>query len=581
MALDMSGILQNHGIDTGSVIQSPKFDRSLSDFSAAEQQTIRQVGQNMGISPAGIINGQVVDAQGNPLGVSANDFGQRMQQIEAGPPAGTQLLHPQVVQQAQQPRPQFERSLQDFTPQEQQQIGQISQRLGIGQPAGVINGQVVDAQGRQLFDANRFGQIMESINQGMDVNTLSSSGNFVVPSNPGGRAPQTGLIGSEQALTGGLQGATDATLAGAGLARDDIYKAGQTAQQQLGQGREQTVDAALFANQMAQQGLAGGRADVINAALQAQQMGAAPLQGFLGAGQQASQLQAAQSGALGPQAQAQAFANFQESPGQAFLREQAERGTTRNAAAIGGLGGGRVRQELQRQAMGLAQQDFGNQFDRLGALSNVGLQAGSQISGLTGQLGSNLLGQLGSLAGQGANITGNLGGQVMNQLGGSQQLGANLTGQQGQALGNIAQQTGFNIGQNMLGTGQQIAGDRLQTGQQIASNIGGTSAAIADLAIQYGMSVSDLLGATGGNLANLLSGTGSQVATGQQNLGTTLGNIAVGQGSQAAGLPSIPGVQQIQGNAGAVLGGLGGLATAGASFLPATAAASKLAGSVS
>ena len=93
--------------------------------------------------------------------------------------------------------------------------------------------------------------------------------------------PQTGLIGSEQALQGGLQGALSA----------------------VGRGAD----------------IAGG-----------------VLQPFAGGGAQAFQQQAALSGAAGPQAQQEAFASFQASPGQAFLREQGEQ---RGKQAAGGGGG--------------------------------------------------------------------------------------------------------------------------------------------------------------------------------------------------------------------------------------------------
>lgn len=103
-------------------------------------------------------------------------------------------------------------------------------------------------------------------------------------------------------------------------------------------------------------------------------------------GQQAGNLQAALSGALGAPAQQQAFNNFTASPGQEWLRQQAEQGTLRNAAAIGGLGGGNVRQELQRQAMGLAQQDFQNQFNNMGTVADRGLSAGNSLSNYNTQL---------------------------------------------------------------------------------------------------------------------------------------------------------------------------------------------------
>jgi len=124
-------------------------------------------------------------------------------------------------------------------------------------------------------------------------------------------------------------------------------------------GANQALNDARFGNAVALGGYAGG---------------AVPQ------GQQANSLQAAYSGAMGAPAQQQAFANFTASPGQEWLRQQAEQGTLRNAAAIGGLGGGNVRQELQRQAMGLAQQDFQNQFNNAGTVADRGLSAGNSLA---------------------------------------------------------------------------------------------------------------------------------------------------------------------------------------------------------
>jgi hypothetical protein len=108
--------------------------------------------------------------------------------------------------------------------------------------------------------------------------------------------------------------------------------------------------------------------------------------GLIPQGQNATALQAAYSGAMGAPAQQQAFNNFTASPGQEWLRQQAEQGTLRNAAAIGGLGGGNVRQELQRQAMGLAQQDFQNQFNNLGTVADRGYNASNSLANYNTQL---------------------------------------------------------------------------------------------------------------------------------------------------------------------------------------------------
>jgi hypothetical protein len=130
-------------------------------------------------------------------------------------------------------------------------------------------------------------------------------------------------------------------------------------------GANQAINDARFGNAIALGGYAGGTVPQ---------------------GQQAGSLQAAYSGAMGAPAQQQAFANFTASPGQEWLRQQAEQGTLRNAAAIGGLGGGNVRQELQRQAMGLAQQDFQNQFNNLGTVADRGYQASNSLANYNTQL---------------------------------------------------------------------------------------------------------------------------------------------------------------------------------------------------
>jgi len=98
------------------------------------------------------------------------------------------------------------------------------------------------------------------------------------------------------------------------------------------------------------------------------------------------------TGASGVESQQRAFADFAESPGQLFLRNRAEKSLLRNQAAIGGLGGGNVRKALQEQAVGLAQQDFSNQFNRLASLAGVAQQTTAQ----QGALGERFAGSVGS-----------------------------------------------------------------------------------------------------------------------------------------------------------------------------------------
>ena len=204
------------------------------------------------------------------------------------------------------------------------------------------------------------------------------------------------------------------------------------------------------------------------------------------AGGQGIENQAALAGLRGPEAQAAAFQGFQSSPGQQFLQQQSERALTRNAAATGGLSGGNVLKELQRNAIGLAQQDFSNQFQR-----------GQQVLGSQQQQA----GGLANLAAQGG------------------QLGANL----------IAGATG-QLGQQRFGAGQQLA--------QAAT---GTAANLANLQQALGQGISGITGQGTTNIANLLSGTGSASAQLNQQLAAILANIATGSASQIAPLTSLAG----------------------------------------
>ena len=274
--------------------------------------------------------------------------------------------------------------------------------------------------------------------------------------------PQIGLSGSERALTQGLGGATDAIMQGTMQGRQDL-------QQGLGQ-----------ANQSFNQGVAG-------------------LNPFSQGGQQAQQVQLAQSGALGPEAQAQAYQNFQSSPGQDWLREQGERGVTRNAGALGGLGGGNVMKELSRFNQGLASQDFGNQFNRLGSLSGQGLTAATNIGSLRGQQGN----------------------MQMNAA-------TNMSG--------LAQGAGNLIGQNVMNTGINLSTGRTQAGRDIAGNVQDTTSALSDLINQQGSGLADIIGSGANAAANTITGLASQLGISEENLATILGNLATGQGTQLSGL---------------------------------------------
>ena len=115
------------------------------------------------------------------------------------------------------------------------------------------------------------------------------------------------------------------------------------------------------------------------------------LQPFQQAGTAAVGAQQDLLGLNGAEAQAAAFAAMENSPGQKFLRDRAQKNLLRNSSAIGGLGGGNVRSALVEQGVGFAQQDLQNQFGRLGQLAGQGQNAATSI-GQFGQNASNNIG---------------------------------------------------------------------------------------------------------------------------------------------------------------------------------------------
>lgn len=117
-------------------------------------------------------------------------------------------------------------------------------------------------------------------------------------------------------------------------------------------------------------------------------------------GKQAYDVQLALSGALGPEAQAEAYKNYKESPGQDWLREESMRQVENYAAATGQSLGGNVLDEINRRAMGLAMQGYGADFDRLGGVAAVGGQAANVLGqGYlgSGQFDAGLMARLGDL----------------------------------------------------------------------------------------------------------------------------------------------------------------------------------------
>ena len=207
---------------------------------------------------------------------------------------------------------------------------------------------------------------------------------------------------------------------------------------------------------------------------------------FAQGGRSAFELQTALTGAGGPEAQSAAFANFKSSPGQQFLRDRAEQSLLRNQSAIGGIGGGNVRRALQEQAVGLASQDFGNQFNRLGTLSNLGSQAAGLQSGQAFTTGRDL-----------ASGRTRAGENIASAIGDTTSALANLQSRQGQGISDLIGSGGGNLANLLSGAGAAQGGSQ----QQLAT-------LLANLSVGQGSQIAGLPGIggiqeTGGQLDNI------------------------------------------------------------------------------
>lgn len=107
-------------------------------------------------------------------------------------------------------------------------------------------------------------------------------------------------------------------------------------------------------------------------------------------GNLAGESEAALLGLRGRDAEQAAIDNFMESPGQAFLRQRAERSLKRNAAAVGGLGGGNVLSALNEQAIGIAAGQLGERKDRLRGVASGGDAINLNRAGIGSNLSSNM-----------------------------------------------------------------------------------------------------------------------------------------------------------------------------------------------
>ena len=422
----------------------------------------------------------------------------------------------------------------------------------------------------------------------------------------------TGVLNSGDLLRSGSQ-----MIGQAGdQARSDINRGLYDSSQSLRSGSEMVGQAGSRSINDFLGGTQQGRQDINRSSQAALQ----PLSRFAQSGQDANALQANLLGANGPAAQAAAMQQFQDSPGQDFLREEQERAVLRNSAATGGTQGGAVLEELQRRAFGRAGTAFNDRISQLGGLGSQGLtasqgqagimsDAGRALSGLAERGSSNIANTRLGVAGQQADIQGDLSGlmergagnlataglnvagqqsDIQGQLSGVTERGAgnlataglNVAGQQAglqQAMGSLSERNASNLASTGLGIAGQlsgiqgtVAGGRTRAGEQIAQNIGSTTNNLANLQNAEGAALAQIL--DGGQFAEIMAKAGITDANTLQQLATLLANISTGQGSQATGLGGIPGVTQTEG----ALAGIGQAAAGAGAAMTGFAAMSDI-----
>ncbi len=330
------------------------------------------------------------------------------------------------------------------------------------------------------------------------------------------QAPQGryGLAGAESALRESMRGQVDSLNQGAQDAVSSVRRGFGTARNDISEG----LDSGLSA---LRQGVETGRDDIMSSS----QNAISRFEPYAQAGQGALEMEAALSGAMGPEAQAEAFANYNESPGQAYARQQQEKALLRNSAAIGGLGGGNVRSALQEQAAGIASQNYQQDLDNLRSLAGRGQQAAGNQAGIETQAGQNM-----------ANLAMTGGQTELNaQQGASSQL-AQLAAQSGMTEGQIQQMLGQNLSNVYGANGANVSNLRYGAGQDIARQLGSTGQQLAQLQSGQGTALANIDQQTAANLSNLAAQQGQQTSGLRTSLASLLANLATGQGTQQANL---------------------------------------------
>lgn len=330
---------------------------------------------------------------------------------------------------------------------------------------------------------------------------------------PAQQVPQTGLIGSEQALGSGYNSALGAMNQGASTAAGILGGIAGIDYSQIKQPTlDYTADTSVGAN----------ITDPLNQA-------SANFNGYLGGGQNASKAQADLSGANGQAAQQAAYAQYQSSPAMQYQMDQMQRATERSAAARGGALGGNVLRELQKNAAGIASQDYQNQFNNLGQVAGQGLNAAGQVAGLK----STQAGIAGNLQAAGINAMSQLAGQKygaqMNLLGQTLQQKQQAMTQ----LADLANQHGLNVAGLNTGYASALSSGRTTAGQNIAQNASNAATSIGNLLSQQGVNISNEMANDISNTTKMLYDYGMQDKISNESLAAMIANITGGQATNA------------------------------------------------
>jgi len=335
-----------------------------------------------------------------------------------------------------------------------------------------------------------------------------------LPVQPNQVVPQTGLIGSEAALTGGLMGSEAALMSGYNDATGMIGQGYSDASDRLTEYRKAMNNRTLNLDTSL-------GADSVNAINQ----GVAGFDPYMQGGSNAQKLYDDLTGVNGPEAAAAAKTTYQNSPALQYQMEQMQKATERSSAARGGLLSGRAGLELNRNAQGLASQDWFKNLDAVGASAGRGLEAAAQV----GNLRSNQAGMSADLQGMGIQA------QAQYEMQ-KEQTRSDIASK----LSGLAESRGINLGGLRVGLsqeqaagrtnyGQNVATGRTQAGQAIAQNATQASTNIANMLNQQGIGVSDMMSKDISSITDLMYQSGMQDKVDMQNLAALIANINGGQ----------------------------------------------------